>query len=68
MLKIIYFMLINWHYNNLLVSYFRINKTQELVIKKFKTYIKSCYIYLSLKVIYYKFYSNLQSLSILIYQ
>lgn len=65
--EIIYKKLINQYYNNLLFDYFRINKTQELVTQKYnqiifcyniKAYVKSSDIFLALKIVKHKLYSN----------
>ncbi len=66
--KIIYFELISKYHNNLLVDYFRIKKTQELIAHKYyypmllqdiKAYIKSSDIYMTSKAIRYKPYSDI---------
>lgn len=63
--------LISSDYNDLLVGYFRINKTPEVIIKKYywptlrrniEVYVTSCDIFLVLKTIKYKIYNDLQSL------
>lgn len=67
--KIICIKLINQYYNDPLVDYFRIKKTQELVSQKYykpifhfnvKAYIKGCDISLALKIVKHKFYNELQ--------
>ena len=59
---------ISRHHNNLLVIYFGINKTQELISWKYywlgikkdvKFYIKGCDVCLALKTVSHKLYNNL---------
>ena len=66
--EIIWFELISWHHNNLLEGHFGIDKTQELIVKKYywptlcqdiKVYVKGYIIYLAFKVVQYKLYENL---------
>lgn len=60
--------LINKHYNVLLPTYFKIYKTRELIIQRYywltllcniDAYIIDCDIYLTLKIIRHKLYSDL---------
>ena len=66
--KVIRLELINKHYNNLLVSHFSIEKTWELIARKYywpilqqdiEAYIKGCNICLALKAVCQKLYGNL---------
>lgn len=66
--------LIDEYYNNLLASHFKIDKTCELVARKYywpifhydvKVYIKDCDICLALKAVCHKLYRDLQSSLIL---
>ena len=77
LLKIIWTKLINWHHKSLLAGHFDINKTREIIGWKYywpslkknvEAYVKGCNVYLALKAIKHKFYSNLQALPIPIYQ
>lgn len=72
--KFIYFKLINKHYNDFFISYFRINKTKELISQKYnwlscwkdvEAYIKGFDVCLALKAIKYKPYKDLKSMPIL---
>ena len=74
--KIIYSKLLNKHYNILFKSHFDIKKMQELINKKYywlmlhrdiKAHIKGFVICLALKIVCYKPYKDLQSLSVLTY-
>ncbi len=65
---------INQHHNNLLVGYFGIEKTRELVAQKYywptlranvKTYVKGCNVCLTSKSLGHKPYGDLQSFPIL---
>lgn len=65
---------ISKHHNNLLVGHYGIEKTRELVAKKYfwpnlkkdvETYVKGYDIYLTYKVVKYKPYEDLQSLLVL---
>ena len=69
--------LINWHYNNPLAGNFGIDKTRELIGRKYywpslrrdvKGYIRGYDVYLTLKAVRHKPYYNLPSLPILTYQ
>lgn len=73
-LEIICLELINWYHDDPLAGYFGIDKTRELITKKYyqpilrynvKAYMKSCNTCLASKVICHKPYKNLQSLSVL---
>ena len=66
--------LISCYYNNLLKLYFSGNKTRKFISQKYylasfgkniEAYIKDCNICLVWKIIKYKFYTDLQSLSVL---
>ena len=68
--KIIWTKLISKHHNNPLVGQFDINKTRKSTGRKHywpsyrkyvKVYVKDCDIYLALKTVKYKPYSNLQT-------
>lgn len=57
----------NCYYYNLLVGYFKIQKIEKLVAKKYfwltfyqdiETYIKDCDIYLAYKIVCYKLYKD----------
>lgn len=65
--------LINRRHDNLLVSHFGINKIWELITQKYhwltlyhnvEAYIISCNIWLTLKIVWPKLYSNFQSLQV----
>lgn len=65
--KIIYFKIINWHYNNFFVDYFKANKIIKLISQKYyqlslrknvKVYIKDYDVYLIFKIDKYKPYGN----------
>lgn len=62
------------HYNDLFAKYFEIDKTRELIAKKYywstiwadvETYIKGCHVYLTSKVERYKLYCYLELLPVL---
>lgn len=62
--------LISMHYDKPFVGYFRINKNQELISRKYywstfqaevKSYMKICSIYLASKTIKHKLYGELES-------
>ena len=68
MLDIIYSKVVSCQYNNPLVSYFRIKKSQKLVAKKYflpifywdvNVYVKSYNVCLALKAVLHKPYRNL---------
>ena len=68
--------LISKHHNNLLAGHFNIKKTHKLVAQKYhwpilyhniENYMKGYNIYLALITVWQKFYSDLQSLLMLIY-
>ena len=68
---------ISQHHNNLLASHFGINKTRELIGRKYywpslrkdvEAYVKGCNICLTLKAVKYKPYSYLQSLPVPTYR
>ena len=74
--KIIYSKVISCHYNDLLAGYFGIDKTRELVDWKYywpslkrdvKTNVRGYDVCLTLKMVRYKPYGDLQSLPIPIY-
>ena len=65
--------MINCHYNDLLAGHFGIDKTRELVSRKYywpslrkdiENYVKGCDVCLASKTICHKSYGNLQSLPI----
>ena len=69
--------MISCHYDNLLVRHFEIDKTQELVGRKYywpslrkdvKSYVKRYDVYLASKTVKYKLYGDLQSLPISTYR
>ena len=69
--KVIHSELINRYHNNLLADPFGIEKTQELIARKYywpmlqqdaEAYVKGCDIYLAAKAVCYKLYENLQLL------
>lgn len=71
MSEIICIKLISCHHDNLLTGYFGIEKTWELITRKYYwqilchnvgAYVKSCDICLASKTIYHKLYEDLQSL------
>ena len=73
-LEIIWLELISQHHDNFLIGYFRIDKTQELIARKYywptlrwdvEAYIKSCDICLNSKAVRHKLYGDLQALPIL---
>ena len=77
MLEIIWTKLIYRHHNNLLVEYFSINKTKELIGQKYywpslkkdvEAYIKDCNICLALKTVKNKPNDDLQTLPISTHQ
>ena len=66
--------LISWHHDNFLARYFGINKTKDLVSRKYywpsvqkdiEAYVKGCDVSLSLKAVRYQPYRDLQLLPIL---
>ena len=68
MSEIIKIEFISQYHNILLAKYFDINKTKKLISQKYywlslrknvEAYIKSCNIYLTLKAVKHKLYSNL---------
>ena len=72
--KIIQTKLINRHHNNPLAGHFRIEKIQELVLRKYywltlcrdvEDYVRGCDVCLASKAVRHKLYGNLQSLSVL---
>lgn len=71
--QIIYLELISYHHDNLLAGYFRIDKTWELIAKKYywptfcpniKAYVKGCDVCLASKAVCHKPYRDLQLLLI----
>ena len=65
--------IIIYHHNDSIAGHFGINKTRELISQKYywpslkkdvETYVRGCNVYLALKVVHHKPYSELQSLSI----
>lgn len=75
-LEIIEPMFISRHHNNFLSVYLDINKMKEFIRQKYywpslrkdvEAYLKDCNVYLALKTIKYKPYSDLQALPILTY-
>lgn len=73
MLEIIWTKIKSQHHDDPLAGYFEINKTWELVTKKYhwktlyqdiESYIKRCDVYLASKMVRHKFYNNLQFLFI----
>ena len=75
--KIIRTELISWHHNNQLVGHFGINKTRELIGRKYywpslkkdvEAYVKGCNVCLALKTVRHKPYGDLQALSTPIHQ
>lgn len=74
--KVIHSKLISRHYDDPFIDYFGIEKTRDLIIRKYyypklqrdvEAYIKDYDIYLASKAVCYKLYRDLQSLPILIY-
>ena len=72
--EIIYFKVISCQYNDLIVKYFGIDKTRELIAKKYysstlyfdvETYIQRCNICLGSKTVCYKSHRDLQLLLVL---
>lgn len=72
--KIIWIKLINRHYNNPLAGHFDINKTKELISRKYywlslkkdvEAYVKGYDVCLALKAVRHKYYGNLYSLPVL---
>lgn len=68
--------MINKHHENLIAGHFRFKKTRKLSIRKYfretlkyniKIYLKSCDVYLVLKIVKNKPYRDLQSLPVEIY-
>lgn len=77
MLKIVRSKLISRHHNDFFTGYFRVDKTRELINRKYyypslrkdvESYVKRCDIYLTSKAIRYKHYGDLQALLVLTYQ
>ena len=73
MLKIIQIELTNWHHYNQLIGHFDINKTRELISRKYywpslkknvEAYVKGCNVCWALKAVKHKFYSDFQALPI----
>ena len=71
--EVIQIKLISQYHNNPLASHFAINKTREFIGRKYYylslkkdivAYVKGCDIYLSLKVVKHKPYSDLQLLRV----
>ena len=71
--KIIWLELISWHYDNPLTGHFRIDKTRELIARKYywstlrrdiEAYVKGCNVCLAFKAICHKLYRNLQTLPV----
>ena len=63
--------MISCHHNDLLIGHFSINKTKELIAKKYymptffqnmKKYVRGCNIYLVCETVCHKRYGDLQSL------
>lgn len=74
--EIIRLELIDWYPNNPLAEHYEINKTYELVARKYywstfchniEIYVKNCNVCLALTAVCYKFYKNLQSFLVLTY-
>ena len=74
--EIIHFELIVRHYDNLLASHFRVNKTGELISQKYywlslrkdiESYMRGYDDYLALKAVRHKSYSSFQFLLVLTY-
>lgn len=75
-LEIIQIKLICKHHNDLLAGYFGIKTKQEFIAQKYcwltiyhdiKDFVKRCNVYLTLNIIWYKPYDNLQFLSVFNY-
>ena len=75
--EVIWTKLISRHHNNPLVSHFGINKTRELIGRKYywpsfrndvEAYVKGCNVCLALKTVRHKPYSYLQVLSVPTYR
>ena len=75
--EIIQIELISRYHNNPLAGHFDIEKTRELVARKYywpifyhdvKDYVKKCDVYLASKVVWHKLYNDLQSLPVLTYR
>ena len=71
--EIIQLELINWHHNNSLAGHFGIDKTQELIARKYywptlrwdvEAYVKGCNVCLASKAVRHKPYGDLQALPI----
>ena len=71
--EIIHFEVINHHNDDLLIGYFGIDKTRELVGRKYywpslrkdiEAYVKGCHVCLGSKAVRYKPYGDLQSLPV----
>ncbi len=69
--------LITRHHHDLLAGYFEINKTRELIARKYywptlhrnvEAYVTDCNVCLALKSVRYKPYSDLQSLLVSTHQ
>ena len=69
--KIIWLELISWYHDNLLAGYFGIDKTQELIARKYywptlhwdiEAYVKGYDVCLASKAVWHKLYRNLQTL------
>ena len=69
--------LISQYHNNPLAGHFGINKTQELITRKYywptlrqdvKAYVKGCNVCLASKAVWHKPYGNLQTLSVPIHK
>ena len=74
LLKIIRIDIISRYYDNPLTGHFEVEKTKELVVRKYywptlqadiDVYVKGCDVHLASKVVWHKPYRNLQSLSVL---
>ena len=72
--EIIQFKLISQHHNNPLAGHFGIDKTQNVIARKYywlmlrqdvEAYVKGCDICLAFKVVWHKPYENLQALQVL---
>ena len=75
--KNVYSELISRHHNDLLVGYFKVNKTKELIDRKYywpslgknvEFYVKKCDVCLDSKTVRHKLYSDLQFLPVLTHQ
>ena len=72
-LEVIPIELISWHHDDLLAGHFHIDKTRELIGRKYywpslrkdvEAYVKGCNVCLALKTVRHKPYGNLQSLPV----